>query len=168
MTATPFDTKIETKMQKSLYWIIATGAVIVGIYVATQPEPTPAERLSEAVEKSGQQLAEAATDAAETLQQNVEGGASEISASAAEALSSQLAETSQEAKDRFGALMQIWRETGIVTETGVDFDAAISAVEETDMSTDARMQLTRVLVLLRDMPGNASEKLTALEDALKS
>lgn len=165
-------------MQKMVLWIVVAGAAVAVLYFATRPEPTPADRVSAAVEQAGQaaqdaaeEIGDAATEAANALQQEVEDNAAELqdqAATAADAVASQISQTSQEAKDRLTALMQIWRDTGIVTESGIDFDAAISAVEQTDMGTDARMQLVRVLEFIRNAPGDAKTKLAAIDKALQN
>jgi hypothetical protein len=169
--------KVDSDMQKTILIIVAAGALIATLYYVTRPEPTPADRLSDAIEDVGQaardsaeQLANAANEAAEALQSQVESKSDELQSQAEEvtvALATRLSDTTQDAQDRLTALMQIWRETGIVTDSGIDFDAAIAAVEETDMSTDERAQVISILEFVRDAPGAAQRKMTALETALQ-
>lgn len=164
-------------MQRTVLFIVAAGALAAAAYYATRPEPTAADRLSEAVEDAGQaardvaeELTIAANEAADSVQSQVENRSAEFESQAgmvADAVATRLSDTSRETQDRLFALLQIWREAGIVTQSGIDFDAAIDAVEETDMSTESREQVVRLLEFMRDAPAAAEIKLAALEAALK-
>jgi uncharacterized protein (DUF885 family) len=158
--------------------LIAVVAVVVAaaIYTFTRPEPTPAERLSEAAQEAGDALSDAADDltsatgeAAETLQAEAEAKMEEFEASAntlSDTISEQMTITSDEARQEIESLISDWRETGIVTENGIDFDAALSAVESSQMSTETKEQVTAFVEFLRDTPGDAKVKLEELEKSL--
>ena len=153
--------------------IVAVGALA---YVAMKPEPTPQERLQDAAEQAGEavqeaaeSVSEAATDAGDAIKQQAETTAEELASQMAEtvaALSEQVNATAQETRDGLKALIAEWKSSGIVTDNGVDFEKAAAALEESDLSEEAKTQGKALLEFLRDAPGEASAKLKELEAAL--
>ncbi|MFK7875683.1 MAG: hypothetical protein AB8B71_07855, partial [Paracoccaceae bacterium] len=146
------------------------------IYALTRPEPTPAERLSEAAQEAGGTLSDAVDDltsaageAAEALRVESKAQMEELEASAtilSDTISGQMNETSGEVRKEIESLIADWRETGIVTDNGIDFDAAISSVDTSEMPTETKTQVIAVMEFLRDTPGDAKVKLEELEKSL--
>lgn len=163
-------------MQKSAIVLVAVIVIAVVIYALTRPEPTPAERLSEAAEDAGEaakdaveELAAVAEDAVDTLQENAEAKAQEIqndAAATADALATELVTASEEARSELEVFINDWRESGIVTDEGIDYDAAIAAVNAADMDAKTKEEVNRILAYIRDLPGEAQRKLQELENAL--
>ena len=163
-------------MQKIGLIVVATVVVAAAIYALTRPEPTPAERLSEAAQEAGDALSDAAGDltsatseAAEALQVEAEAKMEEIESSAAilrDTISGQMTETSGEVRKEIESLIADWRETGIVTDNGIDFDAAISAVDTSEIPIETKTQVIAFMEFLRDTPGDAKVKLEELEKSL--
>ena len=159
------------------------GAAIVGglVFVLNRPEPappTPKERLAEAAEdirEATQEAVEAASDAAEdageALASSTKEAVEEMNAEVAEAyagVAERVALTSQGTQAQMARFLADWKATGIVTEDGIDFTAAKAAVDASDLSTDAKANVTAVLSALRDAPGAIEDKLDALKTLLKT
>ena len=163
-------------MKKIALIAVVTVVVAAAIYTFTRPEPTPAERLSEAAQEAGDALSDAADDltsatgeAAEALQVEAEAKMEEIESSAAilrDTISGQMTETSGEVRKEIESLIADWRETGIVTDNGIDLDAAISAVDKSEIPIETKTQVIAFMELLRDTPGDAKVKLEELEKSL--
>lgn len=163
-------------MQRIIAVVVVLVAVGAVIFALNRPEPTPAERLSEAADEAGQaaqdaieELSDAAEETVAAVQKDAEAKAEEIQNSAAEAmdsLSAELNAASEETRKELDRLMQDWRETGIVTDEGIDYDAAMTAVDETEMDADTKTEVNKVLAFIRDLPGEAKAKLDALEQSL--
>ena len=159
--------------------ILGILVVVVGgalAYVALKPEPTPQERLEEAAEQAGEavqeaaeSVSEAATEAGDAIKQQAETTTEELTAQMAEtaaALAEQVNATAQETRDGLKALIADWKSSGIVTDGGIDFKKATTALEESDLSAEIKTQGKALLDFLRDAPGEASAKLKELEAAL--
>lgn len=163
-------------MQKTLVVIAALIAVGAVIFALNRPEPTPAEKLSDAVEDVGdatqelvEELATAAEETAEAAQKEVEAKVEELQSEAATTLEAVAAEVTAMSEDRrkeLEGLVQEWRDSGIVTDEGIDFDAAITAVNESQLEADSKAQLVEFLTFVRDLPGDAQANLQALEQSL--
>lgn len=164
-------------MVKKVGLIVIVGvAGLAAIYALTRPEPTPVERLSEAAREAGDALSDAADDltsatgeAAEALQVEAEAHIEELEANVAmlsNTISEQMTETSGEVRKEIESLIADWRETGIVTDNGIDFDAAIGAVNTSEMPTETKTQVIAFMEFLRDTPGDAKVKLEELEKSL--
>lgn len=163
-------------MKKTAYLLAAAAAIAALTMYLTRPEPTPAERLSDAVQEAGEaaqdaakELADAAEETVAALQKETEAKADELRSEAAvamDALSKKVTETSATAQQEMENFISDWRSTGIVTENGIDFDAAVASVNETDLDAETKKQINNLLTFLRDLPGEAAAKLEALEKAL--
>ena len=152
-------------MQKTLIWVVAAAAIAAAIYAMTRPEPTPAERLSDAAQEAGeaakdavQELANAAEDTLDAVQNEAEASMS--------ALSAELTAASEETRTALEGLVQDWQDTGIITENGLDFDAATAAINEADLDDSTKAELNGLLAFIRDLPGETQAKMDALKDAL--
>ena len=156
--------------------LVVVVAIGVAIFALTRPEPTPKERLAEAAEqaadaaeKAVDAVTDAATEAGEAVQKDLTETAKEIESEASEAMVALVEEVtavSQETRGHLTDLIARWRETGIVTEDGIDFDAAIAAVEAGDLDAETKSQVTKMIEMLRDAPGEAKAKLEQLEAVL--
>lgn len=166
---------------------IITGAVVivaiavVAFYALNRPEPeppTPKERLSEAAEdireatqEAAEAVSDAAEDASEALANSTSVSVSEMKAKVAETYADvavRVANTSQETQTQLTRFLADWKASGIVTEDGIDFDKAVAAVEESDLSVAAKANVTAVLTALRNAPGAFEEKLDALKTLLNT
>ena len=164
-------------MQKSVIIAVVIGVAIAAVYALTRPEPTPSEKLAEAAQDAGEaakdaldDLAGAADEAATALRKEVESKTEELQAEAeslAEAFTAELSEQSAKAQEEMEKLQKDWRATGIVTDDGIDFNAAIAAIEKSDLDDDSKKQLTAVIEFLRDTPGEAKAKLDAFEATME-
>lgn len=153
--------------------VIAIGAAI---FILNKPEPTPAERLSDAVQDVGEaaqdvveEIAAAAEETVEAAQKEAEGRADELqdqAASALEAVSTEVANISDETKKELEGLVQEWRDSGIVTDEGIDFDAVVSAINASDLDDETKSQMVEFVTFLRDLPGDMQSNLQALEESL--
>lgn len=163
-------------MQKVGLIAIAAVAVVAVIYAVTRPEPTPAERMSEAAQEAGDALTDTAEnlaattrDAAEALQAEAEDQLDSVQDNTValnKAVSAKMAETSEEARQEIANLTIEWRETGIITDEGIDFDAAIDSVDTSAMQPGTKTQVVSFLEFLRDAPGDAKTKLDQLTSDL--
>ncbi len=163
-------------MQKSALLTAAVIVVGVVVYSLTRPEPTPAERLSEAAQEVGdatrdaaEELAAVAEETVEAVQDQTEAKVDEMQNDAAEvvdAISKELTTASADARTQLETLVQEWRDTGIVSDEGIDFDAAIAAVNATELDSETKLQVNGLLESMRDLPGDAKMKLEALENSL--
>ncbi len=158
--------------------IVALAVIAIGaaVFLLNKPEPTPAERLSDAVQDVGeaaQDVVEEVTAAAEetvvAAQKEAEARADELqdqAASALEAVSTEVASISDETRKELEGLLQEWRNSGIITDDGIDFDAAVSAINASDLDADTKSQMVEIVAFIRDLPGDVEANLRALEQAL--
>lgn len=163
-------------MNKVLVALVATAAVAAIIYAVTRPEPTPAERLSEAAQEASdaakdavQDLSEAAEETVDAVRKEAEAKTEEIedeTAAAMEAVSAELDATTSEVKKELDVLLEEWRASGIVTDEGIDFNAAIEAVETSELEAETKSKVQAVIEFIRDAPGEAKEKLEALQASI--
>lgn len=163
-------------MNKTILVAVAVIAAAALIFALTRPEPTPTERLSDAVQEAGdaaqdavEELSTAVEDTVEAVQKEAETKAEEIQNSASEAMgsiSAELEAASENTRKELDALIQDWKDTGIVTDAGIDFEAAINAVNELDIDVATKTGVNKILAFVRDLPGEAKAKLETLEKAL--
>lgn len=159
--------------------LIVLGLLAVAgaaVYFVSQPEPTPQERLSEAAEdasdalrSAAEELADAAEDAGDAVREEIQSTADDLSDQMAEtsaALAERVSSTAEETRAALAELIETWRATGIVTDDGIDYDAAIDAIASSGLSEGAKAQSVSLLEAVRDAPGAATEKLAELEAAL--
>lgn len=157
---------------------IAAAAIILVavVYAPTQPEPVPAERLSDAAQDAGEaaqntfgELATAAEETAEALQEEVEATIAELQGDVTEAMdavSAGLTAASEETQNKLKMFVPEWRDSGIVTDEGVDFDAAMASVNDADLSSETKTEINKVLAFIPDLPREARAKLEVLENSL--
>lgn len=155
--------------------VIVIGAAGV-IYFLDRPEPTPQERLSEAAEQAGEAaeeaveaLSEAAQEVGEDLANSTRETAEDMKAKVSIALAEvaeQVARASEETQAQLRQFLEEWKAAGIMTEDGIDFAKAKAAVEASDLSADAKANVSAVLKALQDAPGAFEEKLDALRTLL--
>ena len=153
--------------------VIAAGAVI---FALNRPEPTPAERLSDAVQDVGdaaedvvEELAAVAEDTVEAAKSEVEAKSEELqgqAATALEAVTAEVTQMSEDTRSQLEGLLQEWRDSGIVTDDGIDYDAATAAINASELSADAKTELIGLLTFVRDLPGDVDANLQALEQSL--
>ncbi len=159
-------------MQRNIV-LIAAGVVVVGLAVVLlRPEPTPEDKLRDAAEQAGEAareaagaLGEAVSDATETATAELENASQQLSDSAVEMVES-VAEASEATRASLTGLIEEWRASGIITEDGIDFDAALAAVEISELDQDTKTQISALLAALRDAPAEAQAKLQELEALL--
>lgn len=164
-------------MSRNIVIAIVAIVVIGGIVFAlNRPEPTPQERLqdavkdtAESVKEAGEAVKDAVGEAAESVAKDVEKAASEASENVSQAiasLSEEIAASTEQSKEQITTLIGEWKDSGIITEDGVDFDKASQAVDESSLSDENKKKAKSILSALRDAPGAFSEKLAKLEAAL--
>ncbi|MEM9392803.1 MAG: hypothetical protein AAGA38_03035 [Pseudomonadota bacterium] len=151
-------------------------AVVAVVIFATRPEPTPQEQLMEAAEQAGEAMrdateaaGQATQEASDAVRQEIRRTAEEVEASLAETATNMMqsiSEVSQETSESLLALIGEWRASGIVTSEGIDYDAAVAAVESSDMDFSMKARFISLLEDLRDAPDRAVAKLEELETAL--
>lgn len=160
---------------------ILVGAVAVCVVGAVllytmRPEPNPQEQLRDAAEQAGdavrdatEAVGEAAQEATDAAREEMARTSEEISTSLSETAASMMesvTDVSQETADAVTAMIEEWRSSGIVTSEGIDFDAAVAAVDASDMDPAVKTKFTALLEDLRDAPDQAMAKLQELETAL--
>ena len=74
--------------------------------------------------------------------------------------------TTSEVKKELDVLLEEWRASGIVTDDGIDFGAAIEAVETSQLEAETKSQIKTIIEFVRDAPGEAKEKLEALQASI--
>ena len=163
-------------MNKLLIAVGLLGVAAVAIYFATRPEPTPTERLADAAEDAADaiqdaadEVSEAASEAGEAIGAEIEETTENMSAQMAEAtagLAEQVSGASEETRAALSETVDSWRATGIITDEGIDYDAATAAVAESDFSDETKSQMTSIIEFLRTAPGEATDMLAELETAL--
>lgn len=159
------------------------GVAVIGgfVFVLNRPEPlppTPKERLAQAAEEIQevtQEAIEAASDAtkdaSDALANDAKEAVGEMTAEVAKAydgIAERVALTSQDTQAQLAQMLTDWKATGIVTEDGIDFNAATAAVQASDLSTDAKANVVAIVNALRDAPGALEDKLSALNSFLKT
>ncbi len=163
-------------MQRNIILGVVAVIVIAGAFLFLRPEPTPQERLRDAAELAGdaardatEALGEAAQEAAEATSAELSDAATELSDrvyESAAAMAESINAASQDTKDTLNALIAEWRATGVVTEDGIDFDAAIAAIDTSDLDASSKARLTALINSLREAPDVVEAKLSELEAAL--
>lgn len=138
-------------MRKIFLLLIFAVAVAAIIYAVSRPEPTPTERLSDALQE--------ASDAVEETVGDMSSAMSEIT--------TEITNSTAETLEEFSGLLQSWRETGIITESGVDFEAAAAEIRASDMDDAAKEQSLKLIELLRSAPEEANAQLRAIEEQFK-
>lgn len=159
--------------------LIAVGFVLVvavAVFFVTRPEPTPQERLAEAaqdasdaIQSAAEELSSAAEEAGDAVREEIETTAEDLSdqmAETAAVLAEEVSDTAVETRSALSEAIEAWRASGIITDDGIDYDAAIATLAESDLSDETKSQMTSLLELLRDAPGEATQKLAELEAAL--
>ncbi|MDJ0858178.1 MAG: hypothetical protein QNI90_17715 [Dinoroseobacter sp.] len=164
-------------MNKSILIGIVAVCVIGGvIFYTTRPEPTPQERLQDAAEQAGdamrdatEAVGEAAQEASEAARAEIQRSAEELEASLTETVTNMVANVgavSEETANAVTALIEEWRASGIVTPEGIDHDAAVAAVEASDLDVSIKERFVSLLEDLGEAPDVALAKLQELEAAL--
>jgi hypothetical protein len=166
-------------MRRGVLVAVAVVLFIGGlVFALNRPEPTPAERLDKAAKDAAESIREASdavsdavTTAKESLAKEVEKTSSELSdsmAASAALMAEEIASSADRTKDRLQAFLAEWKASGIITDAGIDFDAAIEAVDESDLSDEAKARAKTILVALRDAPGAFEARLAKLEADLSN
>ncbi|MFC3612897.1 hypothetical protein ACFORG_03905 [Lutimaribacter marinistellae] len=156
--------------------ILAVAAIGIAIFALTRPEPTPQERLSDAVgEASGavedavKALGDAANEARDAAADELQAATTELQDSAinmAATVMEQVNSSAQETKEELRRLMEEWKSSGVVTEEGINFDNALATVEASNLSARSKDLITELLSSLQSLPAEATAKLAELEAAL--
>lgn len=145
--------------------VIGAAIVFVGFSVLDKPEPTPEEKLKAALENVGtatQEAADAATEMAEEV-----GTALKTSASAtATEIANSLSALSADSKAQLEALLAEWKESGVITEDGFDFNKAAEAVNDSSLAQAAKDQLNSLIELLKKNPEDHKKQMDELRKQL--
>lgn len=154
-------------MSKTMISVILAACVGAALFFwLQQPEPTPEERLSEAVESAGDAL----KDAGEAISDSVEDSAEQITsdvpnaaADIAENLAAQATAFSNEA-DR---LIAAWDETDILTDEGYNHDNAVKTIEESALDEGTKEQILALLQQIKESPEMLEEKVAEIREILE-
>ncbi|PRY21245.1 hypothetical protein CLV78_110120 [Aliiruegeria haliotis] len=163
---------------KILIGALLGGAIVFAVvFFMKQPEPTPEERLDEAAQQAGEAakdavdaLKDAANDATGALADDLSKSADEISKQlemASADLSERIASSSSAARGELDKMMADWKATGILTESGMDFDKAKEAINRSELPEDAKSQIALVLDFLDTAPGAFDARLREVEEAVR-
>lgn len=145
--------------------IIGAAIVVAGVMFLNKPEPTPEERLKDAIENIGdatKDAAEAATDAAEDVAEAMATSA----ANAANEMAEYATKLSSDTKAQLEEKLTDWKESGIISDDGFDFGKATTALEESNLSEAAKKQITDILEALRDTPDDFKVQMDELKKQL--
>lgn len=144
---------------------VGIAAVAAIMFATNKPEPTPAEKLEQAVQDLGDAasdvgdaLVEGAKGTQKALQEELQSAANDFAdfaASSAESLS-------QQAKD----LVAAWQDTGIISEDGFDFDKAVQTLKDSSLDDATKEKIAMVLDQIKETPELAAEKLREIRDLL--
>lgn len=163
-------------MKNSLVFFVAVIAVAAVVFVLNKPEPTPAEKLGDAVQDVGEAAQDVAEEISATAEETVDAVQKEAAAradelqdyavEAMEAVSKEVAKTSADTRRELEVLLQEWRNSGIVTDEGIDFDAAIAAINASSLDDESKSQMIGIVAFVRDLPGDVQSNMQALEKLL--
>lgn len=158
---------------------VVIGAVIVfaAWFFMNQPEPTPQEKLGEAVEQAGDAAkdamdavkdatSEAADSLATDLSKSADDLAVQIQAAGAD-ISQRIGGASDEAKAELTGMLADWKASGIVTDTGIDLDKASEALGASDLTQEAKTQIEALLQYINEAPETFAARLGATEQTLQ-
>ncbi len=144
---------------------LCIGAALVVFF--NRPEPTPAERLEDAVEDAGNALKDAGDAISEGVRDAKNGIERDLETAAAE-LVEMAAESSEKLSEAAVRLVAAWQETGVLTEDGFNFDNAIKAVEDSGLDGEAKDRIITILHQIREAPETIDEKLKDIRAVLES
>lgn len=144
------------------------GALIVAgaFYFINKPEPTAQERLDAAIDdvnKAAKEAGSAATDVVNEIGNDLADSATGAVAQMAE----KVAQLSNDTKAEFEKLIESWNTEGVITDTGIDYDKARAAVENSDLAEAAKTKVYAVLDSLQAAPEAVSKKLEELKTQLE-
>ena len=154
-------------MSKTVLGVAVALLVVAGvIFWMNQPEPTPAERLDDAVAATGAAL----KDAASAVSDGVSDKSAEMRRSAEEGMAD-LAETIAGSTEEFSAevvrLMAQWQDAEILTPEGMNFDKAIASVEASSLTPETKARLVSILTEIRAAPETFDQYLAEMKTLLK-
>ena len=166
-------------MSRNMLIAVAAALVVGGlIFALNRPEPTPEARLEEALKETGESAREAAdalkdavTEATESTARDMEKAAAdarETMTRTIESMTEEIAASAEQTRDRLQTFVSEWKSSGIITEKGLDFDKAIQAVDESEMSDESKARVKNILSALRDAPGAFADKFARLEAELSN
>ncbi len=138
-----------------------TGLVVY----LNRPEPTPTERLGDAMENAGDALRDAGAAISDGVQDIQEEVASNLTSASAE-LSEMVANSTEKMSAEAATLVKAWQEAEIFTEEGFNFDNAIKAVEDSSLEGQKKDRIATLLHDIRDAPEKAAEKLREIHTEL--
>lgn len=141
--------------------ILGAAVVVAGYLIFNKPEPTPEERLKSALEDAGA----AAQDAADAAADAVSGVGEALAISASEAateMATYVEKLSLESKAKFEAELAEWKETGIISDNGIDFEKAAIEVQNSDLSISVQAQINDILEAMQKAPDSFNEQLKEL------
>lgn len=146
--------------------LIGAAVVAAGFFLLNKPEPTPEERLKSALEDASNSAKEAADAAADVVGEV----GTAISASASDAaaeIAGYVEKLSDDTKAKFDAELAEWKAEGIITDDGFDFNKAVAALQDSDLSASAKTQINQVLEAMRDAPEAFDEQFKELKEQLE-
>lgn len=146
--------------------LLGAAIVVAGFFLFDKPEPTPEDRLKEALENVGdasQEAAKAAADVVGEVGQAISTSASQAAMDMA-AAATQLSNSS---KVELEKMLTEWKAKGIVTEEGFDFEKAATAIKESDLSEATKTQIDQVLEAFRKAPEAFNAQLNELMKQLE-
>ncbi|MBE1283672.1 MAG: hypothetical protein GJ676_10220 [Rhodobacteraceae bacterium] len=165
-------------MNRTVIGVVVGVVVVAVVAVMNRPEPTPQERLEDAVQSAGDSLQEAGEaisdgvrQAGEDLQSQAEDAANEL-AEQAEEVATSLADRISTQATAFSAealaLAKAWEDSGILTSEGFDLDKAKEAVAASSLEQATKDRIVAVLEQIQATPELFDQKMQELHDILKT
>lgn len=146
--------------------VIGAAIAIAGFALLDKPEPTPEEKLKAALETVGDATQEAADAAAEMAEEVGTALTASASAAAVE-IAEKMSALSAESKAQIESVLEDWKEAGIITEDGFDFERAAQAVNDSSLAEAAKVQLNSLLGLLQKNPEDYEAQMQELKKQLE-
>lgn len=155
-------------MSKTIIAAILGLCVIVGLAIwLNQPEPTPGERLNEAMEDAGDALkdaTDAVSDSVKDVSDQVSDGVQNATAEVAETISEQ----SEAFRNEADRLITAWEETGILTEDGYNHANAVKTIEESSLDGETKDQILTILQQINEAPDQFQQKIAEIKAILEN
>lgn len=142
-------------------------AVLTLVYYMSRPEPTPTERLEDAISDAESALKDAGEAISESVADVRAGLEADFKTATAE-LSEMVAASAETMSAEATKLIAAWQDAAIVTEDGFDFENAIKAVENSSLDGEKKDRIITLLHDIRDAPEMAAEKLREIRAELEA
>ncbi|WIY24268.1 hypothetical protein [Parasedimentitalea psychrophila] len=153
-------------MSKTIISVILAVCVGAALFFwFTKPEPTPGERLSEAVatagdalQDAGEAISDSAAESAEQITSDVQAAAADI----AEDVTAQATAFSNEA----ARIIAAWDETDILSADGYSHDNAVKAIKTSTLDDETKDQILALLQQIKDAPETLEQKAAEIREIL--